>query len=90
MGHYLAVWNDYAPSHVQISLPTAVIDAMVLAGLLRTIDRSDATKLADVVRSKIATRLDSEVEQVKANSNTLFPKHGRTCPKAASVTVRLF
>ena len=66
MGHYLAVWNDYAPAHVQISLPTAVIDAMVLAGLLRTIDRSDATKLADVVRSIIAARLDSEIEQVKA------------------------
>jgi len=36
------------------------------AGLLRTIDRSDATKLADVVRSIIAARLDSEIEQVKA------------------------
>jgi len=66
MSHYLAVWNDYAPSHVQVSLPTAVIDAMVLAGLLQTIDRSDATKLADVVRSIIAVRLESEIEQVRA------------------------
>jgi hypothetical protein len=69
MGHYwdrAAIWDEYAPSHVQVSLPTAVIDAMVLAGLLQTTDRGDATKLADVVRSIIAARLESEIAQVKA------------------------
>ena len=76
MSHYLAVWNDYAPSHVQVSLPTAVIDAMVLAGLLRTIDRSDATKLADVVRSIIAARLESEIAHVKAADANLSIAHG--------------
>jgi hypothetical protein len=33
------VWNEYAPSHVQISLPTAIIDAMFLAGFPQTTDR---------------------------------------------------
>jgi hypothetical protein len=68
MSHYLAVWHDYAPSHVQISLPTAVIDAMVAAGFLQTTDRSDGYKLADAVRSIIAAHLEPEIAQARAES----------------------
>jgi hypothetical protein len=61
---------------VQISLPRAVIDAMVAAGFLQTTDRSDGYKLADVVRSIIAARLESEIAHVKAADANLSIAHG--------------
>jgi hypothetical protein len=63
MAHYLESTNR---THVQISLPTAVIDAMVLAGFLQTTDRSDGYKLADAVRSIVAAHLEPEIAQVEA------------------------
>jgi hypothetical protein len=53
----------------QISLPTAVIDAMVAAGFLQTTDRSDGVKLADAIRTVIAAHLEPEIAQIRESAS---------------------
>jgi hypothetical protein len=59
------LWQEPCPAEVQIRLPDALIDALVLAGYCALMDRSNNYRLGDAVRLALEDQLAIELRQAQ-------------------------